>query len=737
MKNKKYYKYLDLIRLLSCIAVFLYHLNLLKGGYLAVCIFFVLTGYLSFVSAFNKEDFSIKKYYVDRLKHIYLPFIVVVFISIFVIGLFPSINWVNLKPETNSVMFGYNNFWQLNASLDYFARHVDSPFMHFWYISILLQFELFFPLLFVLLKNVIKKIGKTIPCVFLIILSIVSTIYFVYSSFTQNIMFVYYNTFTRIFSILFGITLGYINCYYKKLIPIKDIKIQNIVFYSYLFVLVLLFFTIDSNSKVFSICMILVSIISCRLIEYSTINITDKMFKFDNIVKSLSKVSYEIYLVQYPVLFLFQELKFIGIFSYLLILLITLLISYIIHFCLDLKMENDKIKHFVLKAIGISVIVSFSTFGFYKYLITKDHTKELKELESQLSENQNLMEQRQKEYLIKLADEENAWKSTLENLETEGEKLNEYITNLHVIGIGDSVMLGAIKSLYSKFPNGYFDAKTSRTDWEANGILQSLNKKGTLGEPIVFGLGTNGQCGSKCRDKIYSSFGNKKMFWITTTNRKMSFINDELKEFSKSHENVYIIDWEKESSSHNEYFIADRIHLTDIGKNAYSNFIYNEIYRFYLEEFENKKEKMIKEYEENRESKINFYGNNLLLNSFKYLKQEFSDSRFEIDNYTYKSLYLKLKNDLKDNLNNNFVLVFDKTFNITENQYKELIDLFDNKKVYIVFLDDEYNLKYKNVQIIDFKKEVDANNNYLSVDKIHLTYEGNMNLVKRLKKVLN
>ena len=37
--NKKYFKYLDIIRLFSCISIFLYHLGILKGGYLAVCTF--------------------------------------------------------------------------------------------------------------------------------------------------------------------------------------------------------------------------------------------------------------------------------------------------------------------------------------------------------------------------------------------------------------------------------------------------------------------------------------------------------------------------------------------------------------------------------------------------------------------------------------------------------------------------------------------------------------------------
>ena len=67
--KKVYYKDLDIVRVLSCILVLLYHLNILKGGYLAVCIFFVLSGYLSIISAFRKEKFSILSYYQERFIH--------------------------------------------------------------------------------------------------------------------------------------------------------------------------------------------------------------------------------------------------------------------------------------------------------------------------------------------------------------------------------------------------------------------------------------------------------------------------------------------------------------------------------------------------------------------------------------------------------------------------------------------------------------------------------------------
>lgn len=122
MNNKKvYYRYLDIIRAFFCVAILFYHLDIIKGGYLAVCSFFALSGYLSVISSMRKDNFSLKDFYISRIKKIYLPLVVVVFLSISAISLFDII-WLNLKPETTSVLLGFNNFWQLSVNLDYFAQ---------------------------------------------------------------------------------------------------------------------------------------------------------------------------------------------------------------------------------------------------------------------------------------------------------------------------------------------------------------------------------------------------------------------------------------------------------------------------------------------------------------------------------------------------------------------------------------------------------------------------------------
>ena len=141
-------------------AVFLYHLKLLKGGYLAVCGFFAISGYLTCKSILNADDFSLVKFYIKRVIRLYLPMVVVVFISIGAVLLLCDAYWVSLKPETTSILLGYNNFWQISANADYFAQHLDSPFMHLWYISILLQLTVLAPLYVLPLKKLAKTNTK-------------------------------------------------------------------------------------------------------------------------------------------------------------------------------------------------------------------------------------------------------------------------------------------------------------------------------------------------------------------------------------------------------------------------------------------------------------------------------------------------------------------------------------------------------------------------------------------------
>lgn len=735
ISRQKYYKNLDLLRLLSCIAILLYHLNILKGGYLAVCTFFVLTSYLSCLSEFKKDKFSIKDYYLKRIVKLYIPLIIVVFSSLAVISLFPNISWFNLKPETTSVLLGYNNFWQLNANLDYFARHINSPFIHLWYIAILLQFDLVFPLIFVPLRKLGDKVSKSIPCIITALATTISTIYFYRMSLTQNMMVTYYDTFTRLFSLLFGLTLAFFHNYYKSLLPnkFKESPYKNIIFTFYLILLSILFVLIDSKSPYFALSMVITTILTCRIIDYATTTSTNSLNLVEKVVKSLSDISYEIYLTQYPIIFLFQYIKLQPLYKIAAIILVTIITSYIIHFALK------KTKRFkVFKYLLLTSVLIVSIYGAYQYYLAKDHTLEMKKLKEQLAQNEQMIKESKEKYATQLKQEQEDWTKQLENLEECESKLNEVVSNLPIVGVGDSVMLGAISNLQSQFPNGYFDAKVSRTAWKVAPILKDLTEKNMLGNPIVLNLGANGDCSKSCKAEIMQIADKRQVFWLNTTNNETA--NNNLYNISKEYSNLHLIDWSSISSGHSEYFYADGIHLTPTGRVAYTKAIYDAIYQEYLNEYNEKKKAIISEHEEQEKNKISFYGNTLLLNSFEYIEKDFTTAAFIINkDYTYKSLKSEIEQALKNNaITNKIVLAFDNTTNIKTTEYEELLKLCKDKELYIVATNTTVtNLSkknYSNLVVLDFTKELKKHPEYFMADGKHLSDKGNKALSKLLKE---
>ncbi|MBR1376191.1 MAG: acyltransferase family protein [Bacilli bacterium] len=736
-EEKKYYRDLDIVRVFACIAIFLYHLGILKGGYLAVCTFFALSGYLSCISAFRKEKFSLKDYYKNRFLHIYLPLLLVVFISIAVVSLIPSIGWINLKPETTSVLLGYNNFWQLNANLDYFTRHVDSPFMHLWYIAILLQFDLVFPFIYIGLKKLGDKYNKIIPCIITMALAIIGATCFYIMSTNQNVMIVYYNTFLRIYSLLFGLSLGFIHSYYSVVVP-EELKKKpfNIIMYcSYMVFLICLFIMIDSASIFFASAMIITTLVTLRIIDYSTITPKKNLSKADKVVKSLSSVSYEVYLFQYPVIFLLQNLNIPEFIKVLLIIIIVFIVSYILHFSLNF---DKKGKYKIIKYIIRIIILGISLYGIFQYIIAEDHTAEMKALEEQLNENQKMVETKQEEYLSHLKEEEDAWNALMDDLDNAEEKLHELVTNLPVVGVGDSVMLGASPNLYETFPNAYIDAKVSRTDYEAGGILKNLASRGMLGEPIVINLGANGGCPEACRIEIMNVIGDRKAFWLNVTNDKDVHMNSRIESLASKYSNLHVIDWNSISTGHPEYFVSDGIHLTTTGRKAFATAIYNSIYEVYLAEHNAKKEQLLQEHEDELKTKVTFYGNDLLLNAFDSVHDNFETAKFAINKeYTFDLLKAEIEKSALDNsLTYKIVFAFDKTLDLSIDEYNELIELCKEHEIYILLINKEYTFDYDNVITIDFYKEISSHPEYLMVDKIHLTEDGNNALSNMLKETI-
>ena len=86
----------------------------------------------------------------------------------------------------------------------------------------------------------------------------------------------------------------------------------------------------------------------------------------------------------------------------------------------------------------------------------------------------------------------------------------------------------------------------------------------------------------------------------------------------------------------------------------------------------------------------------------------------------------------------NIVLALDSSMDISEKKYKDLIELCNEYKVFILISNNKFkNLSNtQNVTLLDFSNILKDNKDYLMKDNIHLTDKGNKALINFLSNNL-
>ena len=164
----KYRKDIDGLRSLAIIPVVLYHVYLskyIKGGFVGVDIFFVISGYLIsniIHTEVHERRFSIYEFYRRRVLRIF-PAIYAVYIFCLIAGffiLFPSEQYNLGKTVIGSIFFVSNIFFYKTS--DYFDESSHSnPLLHTWSLSVEEQFYILFPIIIILISrfNLRIKLG--------------------------------------------------------------------------------------------------------------------------------------------------------------------------------------------------------------------------------------------------------------------------------------------------------------------------------------------------------------------------------------------------------------------------------------------------------------------------------------------------------------------------------------------------------------------------------------------------
>lgn len=143
-------------------------------------------------------------------------------------------------------------------------------------------------------------------------------------------------------------------------------------------------------------------------------------------------------------------------------------------------------------------------------------------------------------------------------------------------GIGDSVMLGARSALRSAIPGMKIDAAVARYPGAFLGRIKKIRSAGLLADTVVLHPGTNGVIPESMMREMLDLLKDRKRVVVVNDNvpRSWNDANDEvISAVVPDYPNAVIADWKSDSAKHPEYFVSDGIHLTAAGARAYSNLI--------------------------------------------------------------------------------------------------------------------------------------------------------------------
>jgi peptidoglycan/LPS O-acetylase OafA/YrhL len=348
------------LRAIAVLAVVFYHaeLELFKGGWLGVDIFFVISGYLIsniIISELNEGTFSFKGFYIRRVRRILPALFSTLLLTIPFAYFFLTPKAMDEYIDSlNASVFFYANYHFMN--IDFYVAESTKlmPLLHTWSLAIEEQYYLLFPLLAFIVYKYFKKYFS-----FFIGLITVSSLYLnILSQFTDK----FYRLEFRIWELLLGVLVMILSSNFK-IKHLEKIGLPLMLFPIFYF----------GDDWISDVEPKLIALIGISLIIFSNTDssILTKVLSF-NIISKLGLCSYSIYLLHQPLFAFFRIYKNRSFENYLnnnteilkyeLFLLIIGL--FLLGFFNYKYIEIGFKKNISLKyLLGLFILVIFSIFG--------------------------------------------------------------------------------------------------------------------------------------------------------------------------------------------------------------------------------------------------------------------------------------------------------------------------------------------------------------------------------------
>lgn len=632
--RSRYVGALDGLRVLAILAVLVYHANpsWLPGGYFGVTVFFVITGYLTTLSIEREIGrtgrLDYPRFVLRRVTRLLPSMLAVVGVTtLLCVFLAPNL-LPKVKSDAMPALLFVENVLYIVRNVSYFANAgLPSPLTHFWYLGVVMQFYVVWPLVLLGMRKVVRS--RRMACGVVGVLVVVSAVLMaVFYDPTGDTAHIYYGPDTRAAELLMGglaalwtggrgLNLG--------TIPKLGSRLKNAPAWTCdglavacLAGLSVMCFSLNGYSEfAYRGGMLLAAVLTAVLVSCLCRpgSVTARVLGARPVAEA-GKRAFAVYLWHYPLLVVLNpatrttELPVWGWALEFLLIFACAEASY------RLFEKGQGPRELAGRPVPLGLAVPQVAFGALGVLcalvllfvpISAEQTGVPTEMQQMSAEEQQYLAEQQAAAESAQSGENGdgsdaagegdgsqaepqqdnttfdvsgtyfagtAFAAAIDQINATSFTVDASTgaTNASVILIGDSVPAGAITQFYKYFPNGYIDAQVGRQLYAGLDVYRQCQANGHDGDVVVWAIGDNGVARESQVKELIEAVDPLKHVYLCTVRVPLALqdMNNQLfKDVAAQYDNVDVIDWYAESAGHDEYFWSDGTHLRPEGAEAY------------------------------------------------------------------------------------------------------------------------------------------------------------------------
>ena len=580
---------LDGIRAVAVLGVLLYHgdLTWMRGGYLGVDVFFVLSGFL--ITTLIAEEFQrtgridFKKFYLGRARRLLPALLLMLAVVGFVVAVFYRDSAAVFRADALASLFYVTNWWFIFTDASYFEAIGRPPMLqHLWSLAVEEQFYLLWPALALVLLRWRGRAG-----VLWVALggALASTAWMAFLAVTNGYpeeadpSRAYFGADSHIMGLLLGAALAMVwrpGRLPTRVAPGAKAVITSTGVLALLAVLWFYWQVGEFSPFIYRGGFLLLSAIVCLLIAAAT----HPAVRFGSILgaqpmRYLGQRSYGLYLWHWPIFAITRpglDIPLDGVALFVLRMGLTIGVAELSYRFVEIPIRRGAIGNYLrrwresdgeqraqmTRAVASGAAVSIAALGIVTFGLATAPAAD-QQVAPDVAAAIGIADGGPTSVLIDDSPTPTTSGTPSPSAPTELSR-NQ---NGTLTAIGDSVMLGVGDYLREEIDGAQIDAEVSR---QADGVRERVEKladKGFLAPSVVIHTGTNGVITEEELRAMLDALKDRERVVVVNTNvprRWMEPNNALIAAVVPDYPNAVIADWAAVSEGHPEYFVSDGLH---------------------------------------------------------------------------------------------------------------------------------------------------------------------------------